>query len=135
MIASRTGRHDVLPDMPAAQTAREHVVNRQISGIVSTVLAGEIIPAQYFALGELDARPRPADHAFQADDRWPRIGAGNRLDNPTPVEDQVGFTGQHQPYRPPRVAHVYGFEIGVKYEYRFLHHRFLNSANYSMGFG
>ena len=49
MIASRAGRHQVVPDVSAAQVARNNVVNCQGCALPAAILAGIIIAAKHFA--------------------------------------------------------------------------------------
>ena len=49
MVALRAGRNHVRPGVLAAQVTRQDVVKGQVSGVVSAVLAGEFIPAEYLA--------------------------------------------------------------------------------------
>ena len=68
MVAGWTSRHYIIPDMLASHMARDNVINGHKRGMLPTILAGVIIPAQDLALGQLDARSWAPDHLFQTND-------------------------------------------------------------------
>jgi hypothetical protein len=61
----------------------------------AAVLAGEIIPAEDFAPGELDMCAGPADHVLQPDDGWARESPRHGVDVSTTVRHEVSLSCQH----------------------------------------
>lgn len=68
MVAGWAGCHQVVPGMFSTLAAWNDVIDRQVEGGFSAVLAGVIIPAQDLTFIQLDADAGSLDHAFQADD-------------------------------------------------------------------
>ena len=63
------GGHQVLPGMAATLAAWDNVIDGQIPRFAATILAGIVIAAQHFPLGQRHARPRPFDHVSQFNNR------------------------------------------------------------------
>ena len=58
MIAVGAGRHNIRPDVLAAQMTRHHMVHRQAAIALSTILTGIIVAAKDLTAGQLDVRAR-----------------------------------------------------------------------------
>ena len=65
VIAARAGGHYIGPDMFPAQVFWQHMVHRQIAGVASTVLAGEVVTAKDLPAGQFDLQARAMDHLLQ----------------------------------------------------------------------
>jgi len=126
VVAGRAGSDQVLPGMLAAQVTGDEVVDSQGQGMQTAVLAGVVVPAQDFALGQLDRRARSPDHLIQPDDRGSRKDLGDRFDLAAAVEDQAGPAGDHQGDGPAGVTHVDGLKVGIEHQDRGIH-----AGNYS----
>lgn len=71
VVAGRTGRHHVCPDVRPAQVAWNDVVDSQIECVLSAVLAGIAIPPENLTAGQFDAWAGTVDQLFQPDDGRP----------------------------------------------------------------
>jgi hypothetical protein len=63
-IALGAGGHQIVPGVFAAEMARDHVIQRQMTSLNATVLTGIVIPPKDLPFAEPDARPRAFDHVF-----------------------------------------------------------------------
>ncbi len=68
MIAMRTSRHNVCPDVLPAHVARHHVIHGQVTFLLSTLLAGIIIAAENFTACQFDVGARPVNLVLQPND-------------------------------------------------------------------
>lgn len=101
--------------------ARNDVIDRQVGGGFSAVLAGIVVPAQDLTFIQLDSDARSLDHALQADDRGPRKFLGNGVYKSAPVENQRGFFSHHQANRSPGGTDIQRLEVRIQYQYWFKH--------------
>ena len=94
MVAMSAGSHNVCPGMRTPHVTGDYVVNGQIEGMFSAILAGIIIATEHFAARKFENWARPVHHQVQSDDRGTRerLACGVNL-SPT-IEDQQGFIRQ-----------------------------------------
>lgn len=78
------------------------MVYGEFSGFVAAVLASEVVAAEDFLLGELDAGAGPFDNLVQADDGGFGKGLGHGSNHTTAIHDHVGFSNNYQAHRPAR---------------------------------
>lgn len=109
------------------------MVHSQVGGALTTVLAGVIVSPQDLAFRQPDARPRPADHLFEADNRRSRVAPGNCLDLTAAVQHYVRFSIEDEANRAAGVAYVDRLKVRVEDEYWGVHRAFRDSRNYSTG--
>jgi hypothetical protein len=83
-----TGSNDIRPFVLATQVAWDDVVDGQVGGMAAAVLAGEIIPAEHFPAGQLDADSRTGNHFFQPDDGRQGVTARDRFYLAPAVQDK-----------------------------------------------
>lgn len=91
VIARRAGSHQVFPGMSASQVTGFNMVYRQANAVNPAVLAGVVITAENFALGQADFWAGTFDHFRKADDGWTRKSLRNRPDFAAPIQHQAGF--------------------------------------------
>jgi hypothetical protein len=89
--------------------------------MLTTILAGVIIPAQDLTLGKLDLRARAMDHLFQSDDGRARINLPHSLNLTASIQDQASFSVNNECYGTAGIADVYRLEIRIKDQYWGLH--------------
>jgi hypothetical protein len=70
------------------------MVNGVIGCPFTAVLAGEIVPAEYFTTGEFEVRPGPVNHFGESDYGRYRQAAANRSNFTASVDNQSCFFGQ-----------------------------------------
>jgi len=78
MVARWTGGNQIFPPMYAAQSSWQHVIDCHTVAPLPAVLAGMIVPTQYFSFGESDPWTRTMDHIRQPNDRGAQKGNGRR---------------------------------------------------------
>lgn len=117
-VACGASGYHVVPFVAAARVARFDVVNRQLGGFAPTVLAGVIIPPEYFPLGQIDTRPWAFNHIAEANNGgdFKLVVAG--ANGPTAVHNQFGLARQKQTQRTLDVADVQRFKINIQNEDR-----------------
>src|SRR4030067_905239 len=69
-VAGDTGADDVLPGVPAAPVAGDDVVQRELTALLTAVLAGVAVPVENLVACQLLFPARPLNHPGQPDDRW-----------------------------------------------------------------
>lgn len=105
-IARRARADDVVPYMRPAAVPRDHVIDRQVVGLNTAVLTGEIIAAENRPAGKLETRTRPPHLVRQPDNRWPRELGGRCMDLTAAVQDDLGFAAHKQDHCPMRMADI-----------------------------
>ncbi len=121
VIAGWAGSHNIRPHVGATHVTRQNVVDGEVGGLLSAVLAGIVVAAEDLAAGEADVRMRGVDHLLQADDgRDGVFGAGSVYDAPA-VENQKSFVRQHQAKRAMEVGDVDGFVVRIENQYSVFH--------------
>jgi hypothetical protein len=68
VIAGRTGRHYVGPDVFTTHVPRDDVIDRQADIAPAAILTGIIIAPEDFSACEFDARSWPVNLTFETDD-------------------------------------------------------------------
>jgi hypothetical protein len=121
MVTMWACSHQIVPGMLASQVTRYDMIYGEISYVLATILAGEVISTQDFSLGKFHSRPRAMDHLFQAYNRWARKNLPNGLDLTTSVQNQAGFSIDDQSDSTTGIADVNRLKISVKHQYRGLH--------------
>jgi hypothetical protein len=116
MVAMDTGCYDVIPGVGAMQCAGNDMVDCQFTAMQAAVLAGIAIASKNFMPGELNLRPGTLDHIFEPDDRRDRVGCRDGVEIPSSILDEGRLVVQDETERPPCVADMYGFKVGVQYE-------------------
>lgn len=116
MVAVDAGRHNVVPGVRAVQGAGYDMVDRQFSAAQAAVLAGVAIPAKDFMAGELNLGAGTLDHVFETDDGGDWVGCRDGVEIPSSILDEGRLVVQNETERPPCVADMYGFKVGVQYE-------------------
>ena len=106
MVAGATGAHQVLPGVLSTTMSRNDVVERQIAGLHSAVLAGVVITNKDLAASEPNARARTLDEINQTDDRRPTerlVGCANVANA---VLENLGLATVNEQDRPTSITHV-----------------------------
>jgi len=67
------------------------MIDGQFGGFSAAVLAGVVVTAEDFRLGQLDGGARPFDHMLESDNRRGGIKLGNCFDIAAAVSNQTGF--------------------------------------------
>lgn len=67
MVAVWAGSHNICPDVLTAQVAWSHVIYRQITFPLSTILASIIVAAKHLTTSQLNVRTRPMHLVLQPD--------------------------------------------------------------------
>jgi hypothetical protein len=107
--------------MFASEVAWDDMVDREVSHVLTTILAGVIIPAKDLTFGELDPWARAVDHFFQPDNRWTRENLPHSLYLAASVKDKVGFSIDNEGDGTACIADVDRLEIRIEYKYWGLH--------------
>src|SRR4051812_1718013 len=101
--------------------ARYDMVERQVGGLRSAVLAGVLVADEDLAPAEPDARSRSLDPMLKPDDaRRPEDGRG-RSDVVVVVLDDLGLLCEDEAEGAPDVAHVQRLVIGIQQQYCAIH--------------
>lgn len=117
VVAVRAGGYQVGPHMLPAQVARYDVIHSKVGYTLTTILAGEIISAQYLTLAEFDTWAWAVDHFFQTDDGRARESLPNGFDLAASIQDQAGFSVNNEGYGTACIADVDRLEIRIKHKY------------------
>jgi hypothetical protein len=80
--------------MRTSQAAGDHVIHGQIYTPLATILAGEIIPAQYLTLSQANREAGALYHPVKPDNGRAGIIVADSPDYAAPIQHQAGFTGQ-----------------------------------------
>ena len=78
----------------------QHMVHGQLAGVISAVLASELVSPEYFLLGKFDSGAGTLDNLVQTDDGGFGVGSYRSGNDPTAIHDHVGFTDNYQAHRP-----------------------------------
>lgn len=119
VIAGGAGCYHIAPGVPAAHMAWDDVVNREIHGVFSAILAGVAITPENLPPGEPDNLPGMHYHVREADNGRTGEHVGDRTDFAATIEHQRSFLGENQPNRPAQVADVERFKIGIENQHCF----------------
>src|SRR4051794_226957 len=91
-VIARLARGDqVLPCVAPTAVARDHVIEGQVVGLASAVLAGVAIACEDLAAGQLHARSWPTDLVLETDDGGRAIFGPRRPDHLVVVLDHFGL--------------------------------------------
>src|SRR5688572_27002338 len=90
-VAGRAGCHQVIPCMTTAAMTRDNMVNREMGRFPPAVLAGEVIAAKDFALGEFNAWAWTPNIVPKADDRWGGVRDARCTYMAATIKNEFGF--------------------------------------------
>ena len=106
VVAQLAGGHDVLPIVATPTMAREDVVQRQVSRLLSAVLTSEVIAQEDVPAGKASSWPGSSDEVDQPDYGRNLKDGGWTVEVATPVLNDLGLPAVHQDKSAPDVAHV-----------------------------
>lgn len=113
VIAVRTGRDDIRPQVRPTHMARDHMVHRQPAIALPAVLASIIVTSEDFPARQLDVRARSMNLTLQPDDRGARDQLFHGSDVTASVDDHASFARQEQTDRAPCRTDIDRLEIGI----------------------
>ena len=99
------------------------MVQSEIPGFPPTVLAGEVVPAEYLVPGKPPLEPGAFYHICQPDNRGEWVGDQGASDTPTTIFNHLDLTPEQQGQGPPGGANVERFIILVEHQYRSVYHQ------------
>jgi hypothetical protein len=114
VVAGRTCGNQIIPFMFATLAAWDNMIDCELGGCFSAVLAGEIVPAKDLALIQFDPDAWSFDHPFQPYNGWSWKFLGYSANKTAPIKDQRSFTGHHQADRAPRGANIQRLKIRIQ---------------------
>ena len=114
VVAALTGRHDVLPVVPAAAMAGNNVIQSQVASGPAAILALELVAKEDVSPCEAPLRPWPADQVDEADDGRNLENRGDAVEVTAAVFDDLRFTAIDKYERPPNIADVQRFVILIE---------------------
>ena len=91
MVTGWTCGYHIRPDMFAAQVFGPDMVNGQVIGAPSAILADVFVPAKNLTAGQFDMYARAVNHLVQADDGGYRYSLSNCPNIAATIHDQIGF--------------------------------------------
>jgi hypothetical protein len=118
VVAGLAGGDHVLPAVPTAPVPWQNVVQRQLAGLLTAVLAGEAVPKEDVAPCEpalWPGAPDQVDQAYYGRDLEDGCGA---VEVTAAVLNGLRLAAVKQDYRPAYIAYVEGFIVLIQYEYR-----------------
>jgi hypothetical protein len=116
VVTALAGRDEVVPGVAAAAVARHDVVERQVVGRSTAVLARMAVAGEHLAASQLDARPGPADLVLQPDDTRGAELRPRRPDHLVVVFDHFGLLAEDESKGSRQVADVERFVVLVEHE-------------------
>lgn len=114
MVAGLARGHDVLPVMPAATMAGEHVIQGEVASGLTTILALELIADEDVPPREASLWSWPADQVDEADYGRDLEDEGGGVEVAAAVFDDLRFTAVDKYERPPNIADVQRFVILIE---------------------
>jgi hypothetical protein len=113
MVAGWTRSNHICPHMFATQVFGPNMVNGQIAGMSSAVLAGILITAKDFPAGQFNLQARAMDHLIQTNDGGDGDILPDGLNITATVHDQISFPREDQANSAAGVADIDWLEICV----------------------
>src|SRR5947209_572781 len=117
VIASLARADEIFPGVPTAAVLGQHVVERQLFGAGTTVLAGELIAEEDLAAGEADSRARPLNEVVQPNDGRHAERTRRRAEDEAVDLEHLSFAAVDENERAAWMAHVERLVILVQNEH------------------
>jgi hypothetical protein len=131
MVAVFAGRHEVLPDVLAAEAARHDMIERQVTALCAAVLTGMVVALQDVAAAEPELRTWTPDEVDKADDRWKLESVTRAAENAGALLQNLGFPPVDEQEGAPSVAHIERLVVLIEDEYSAVYHIALRDSEYS----
>jgi hypothetical protein len=97
------------------------MVNSEIAGTPSAILADISVTPKNLTAGQLDMQAWAVDHLFQADDGGDRYGLSDCLNIAATIHDQIGFPQKDQANSAAGVTNINRLKIRVENQYWRVH--------------
>lgn len=116
VITGATAGDNVVPRVPATATAGNHVIDGQISAVISTILARVVIANENLAPAQFDAWARASYEGPESNDRGRLKSTLGGVQSVIVLLEHISLATKYEHKGPSNVAHVQRFIVLVQYQ-------------------